>query len=120
MSSSTESRAAVRLLQGYLWYSKEADIDLEHFLPKELESMGEDPVYVLWDEITPPFAFFDSGEPTSDQYFYQFTVLSVYEQKPSSERLQEDALLANRLLQPLLESTPQGLGWKLWEDLREL
>lgn len=120
MSSSTESRAAVRLLQGYLWYSKEADIDLEHFLPKELESMGEDPAYVLWDEITPPFAFFDSGEPTSGHYFYQFTVLSVYEQKPSSERLQEDALLANRLLQPLLESTPQGLGWKLWEDLREL
>ncbi|MFC6666956.1 DUF3208 family protein [Deinococcus radiopugnans] len=30
-------RAAIRLLQGYIWHAQDADIDLEHFLPRELD-----------------------------------------------------------------------------------
>lgn len=108
-------RAAVRLLQGYLWHPKEDEIDLESYLPRELEE-----AHVLWDEIDPPFAFFDNGEPSANQAFFQFTVLRVYEDKPDAQGLHRDAEEASGALQPLLEGTPDGVGWQLWEDLREL
>lgn len=117
-------RAAIRLLQGYVWHPAGADLDLEHFLPRELElsRRGDDDenAHVLWDEVTPPFAFFENGEPTAGQTFYQFTVLRVYDQRPSNEELHEDAQAASNALNPLLEGTPEGVGWQLWEDLREL
>lgn len=117
-------RAAVRLLQGYLWHPEGADLELEHFLPRELDvtphTVDDENAHVLWDEIMPPFAFFENGEPTASQTFYQFTVLRVYEDKPSNELLHTDALNASASLQPLLEATPEGVGWQLWEDLREL
>lgn len=108
-------RAAVRLLQGYLWHPQDADVDLEHYLPHEL-----DEAHVLWDVVQPPFAFFENGEPTAGQVFYQFTVLRVYEVRPGGDALHADAEAASQALNPLLEATPQGVGWQLWEDLREL
>ncbi|MEW6421578.1 MAG: DUF3208 domain-containing protein [Deinococcota bacterium] len=108
-------RAAVRLLQGYLWHPKDADVDLENYLPHEL-----DEAHVLWDVVNAPFAFFENGEPTAGQLFYQFTVLRVYDDKPRVEDLHADAEVASQALSPLLEATPPGVGWQLWEDLREL
>lgn len=117
-------RAAVRLLQGYLWHPAEADLDLEHFLPRELDlgtpELSEDDAHVLWDPVRPPFAFFENGEPTASQAFYQFTVLRVYDERPDAGALHRDAEAASQALNPLLEGTPSGVGWQLWEDLREL
>lgn len=47
-------------------------------------------------------------------------MLRVYDQRPTNEELHEDALAASNALNPLLEGTPEGVGWQLWEDLREL
>lgn len=117
-------RAAIRLLQGYIWHPKDAEIDLEHYLPHELDltphNKEDENAHVLWDQVTPPFAFFEDGEPTASQVFYQFTVLRVYEQRPSNEELNGDATSASQVLEPLLDATPDGVGWQLWEDLREL
>lgn len=108
-------RAAIRLLQGYLWHPADADLDLESYLPRELED-----AYLLWDVVNPPFAFFENGEPTAYQTFYQFTVLQVYDARPPAAALNADAKAASEALGPLLEATPGGVGWQLWEDLREL
>lgn len=115
----------MRLLQGYLWHPAESEMDLESFLPRELElsqgvTLSEENAHVLWDEVNPPFAFFDNGEPTAKQSFFQFTVLRVYNERPSNEALHREAQSASHLLNPLLESTPEGVGWQIWEDLREL
>lgn len=118
-------RAAVRLLQGYVWHPEAADVDLEHFLPRELDlppptSDEHEGAHVLWDQVQPPFAFFENGEPTASQTFYQFTVLRVYDERPSNDTLHGDATAASEALNPLLDGTPDGVGWQLWEDLREL
>lgn len=115
-------RAAVRLLQGYVWHPQDADIELEHYLPRELDLSGGDSegAHVLWDGVNPPFAFFENGEPTASQAFYQFTVLRVYEVRPGNDALHADAQEVSELLGPLLEATPQGVGWQVWEDLRDL
>lgn len=122
--SQAGGRAAIRLLQGYVWHPAGADLDLEQFLPRELDltphNSDDENAHVLWDEVTPPFAFFENGEPTAGQTFYQFTVLRVYEERPSNEALHDDALAASTALNPLLEGTPEGVGWQLWEDLRDL
>lgn len=107
-----------------MWHPQDAEVDLEQFLPRELDLTPGTPedenAHVLWDDVTPPFAFFENGEPTAGQTFYQFTVLKVYEERPSNVALHDDALAASTVLNPLLEATPQGVGWQLWEDLREL
>ncbi len=108
-------RSAVRLLQGYLWHPKDADIDLENYLPRETED-----AFVMWDEVAPPFAFFDNGEPSASQTVYQFTVLRLYDQKPDNDTLHAHAEAVSAALAPLLDSTPEGVGWDLREDLREL
>lgn len=119
-------RAAIRLLQGYVWHPEGADVDLEHFLPHDLDlptPPGQDEsedAHVLWDTVNPPFAFFENGEPTASQTFYQFTVLRVYDERPSNDTLHGDAEAASLALNPLLDGTPEGVGWQLWEDLREL
>ena len=61
-------------------------MDLDSFLPRELDlsntpSLSEDDAHVLWDQVQPPFAFFENGEPTASQTFYQFTVLRVYDER---------------------------------------
>ena len=111
----TESRVSVRLLQGYLWHPRGEDARLGEHLPGELAG-----AHLLWDEITAPFAFFENGELTSTQVFYQFTALRLYDQKPDNDTLHTHALALSEALAPLLDATPPGVGWQLWEDLREL
>lgn len=110
-----EEGAAVRLLQGYLWHPRDLAGEPGDWLPAEL---GE--AHVLWDEVRPPFAFFENGEPTASQTFYQFTSLRVYDRRPDNETLHVHAQALTEALGPLLEATPAGVGWQLWEDLREL
>lgn len=105
----------MRLLQGYLWHPRDLHVDLDAFLPREIDDSD-----VLWDEIEPPFAFFENGEPSAGQQFYQLTVLKIYEEPALAEQLHRDAEEASLALAPLLESTPKGVGWQLTEDLREL
>ncbi|PYE56469.1 DUF3208 domain-containing protein [Deinococcus yavapaiensis] len=112
---SADSRVAVKLLQGYLWHPKDAPYTPADFLPSVLEDTN-----VLFDEITPPFAFFDDGTLTSTQAFYQFTALRLYDAKPDDATLHEHALRFSQALGPVLQETPRSLGWELWEDLREL
>lgn len=101
---------ATRLLQGYIWYPKDADIDLSDYLPKELEGG----IHLLWDEVRPPFAFFDDGTLAATQHIFQFTALTLND---NPEGL--TPWLAEVLQEKLL-ATPPGVGWQLMEDLREL
>ncbi len=102
---------ATRLLQGYIWFPKDADIDLEDYLP---HTLGTD-IHLLWDEVRPPFAFFDDGTLAATQHIFQFTALTLREENPEGLT----PWLAETL-QGRLEATPPGVGWQLLEDLREL
>ncbi len=102
---------AVRLLQGYIWYPKDAEIDLGNFLPERLEP----DIHLLWDEVRPPFTFFDDGTLAATQHIFQFTALTLSGDNPEGLT----PWLAE-VLQAKLEATPPGVGWQLLEDLREL
>ena len=102
---------ATRLLQGYIWFPKDTDIDLSDYLPQTLEP----DVHLLWDEVRPPFAFFDDGTLAATQHIFQFTALTLREENPEGLT----PWLAETL-QKRLEATPPGVGWQLLEDLREL
>ncbi len=105
----------VRLLQGYLWVPKKLGFD-----PRSLpEKLGEDPaLYLALDRVEPPFAFFDDGTPTATQDFYQLTVLVKTEADPKT--LGPLAREAARALEPRLNALPAGVGWLVFEDLREV
>ena len=109
------SEVATRLLQGYLWHPANVNFELSAYLPAELAG-----AQLLFDEVRPPFAFFENGELTSTQRFYQFTALRRYRERPSDETLHAHALALQAELGPTLEATPPGVGWQLWEDLRDL
>ena len=111
MNEAEDKRGAVRLLQGYIWYPKDADIDLADYLPRTL---GNE-VHLLWDEVRPPFAFFDDGTLAATQHIFQFTALTRSSENPGGIT----PWLAE-VLQEKLETTPPGVGWQLLEDLREL
>lgn len=102
---------AIRLLQGYIWYPKDAEIDLADYLPEQLEP----DIHLLWDEVRPPFAFFDDGTLAATQHIFQFTALTRGSDNPEGLT----PWLAE-VLQERLEATPPGVGWQLLEDLREL
>jgi hypothetical protein len=108
----SEARA-VKLLQGYLWYPRKAAIDLSDYLPKRLEP----DLHLLWDEVRPPFAFFDDGTPAASQHVFQFTVVKMTAEDEDPGRLLP--WLAETL-QEKLNATPASVGWQLFEDLREI
>jgi len=114
-SPETVGTVAVRLLQGYLWHPAIPALDLGAYLPRRLGGVD-----LLWDRVPAPFAFFENGELTASQVFYQFTLLRVYQARPDAGQLGSDARQASEELGPLLEATPPGVGWQLWEDLRDL
>ncbi|WP_027481566.1 DUF3208 domain-containing protein [Deinococcus pimensis] len=107
--------AAVRLLQGYVWHPREATYDARAFIPEELAD-----AHLLLDEVTPPFAFFENGQLTSTQTFYQFTALRLYDERPDDATLHAHAERLSEALAPRLDASPPDLGWQLWEDLRDL
>ena len=116
MSAAPEGEGkAVRLLQGYLWHPKELDLELADYLPATL---GDD-VHVLVDAIpAAPFAFFDDGTLSASQQFYQLTVLTFREGE--DEDVSGRVPWVAETLQERLEQTPEGVGWQVFEDLREI
>lgn len=102
---------ATRLLQGYIWYPKDVVLELGDYLPERLD----DDIHLLWDEVRPPFAFFDDGTLAATQHIFQFTALTLRADNPEGLT----PWLAE-VLQEKLETTPPGVGWQLMEDLREL
>lgn len=112
-------RNAVRLLQGYLWHPRDAALDLGEYLPHEF---GAD-IHLLWDPLPQaPFAFFDDGTLSATQQVYQFTALLLTDESDEEAEASAARLvpwLAAKL-QELLERTPPGVGWQLFEDLRKL
>ncbi len=110
-------RAGVRLLQGYLWLPWELDYDPRAHLPEALIVQGQT-VHLLLDPVDPPFAFFDDGTPAASQRFYQLTALAITDEDPRALHPLAAALAAE--LGPLLEATPENVGWLLLEDLRRV
>lgn len=108
-------RRAVRLLQGYVWHPREAEVDLSAYLPATLDR----DVHVLLDPIpAAPFAFFDDGTLSATQQFFQLTVLTMVDEgAPEPSGL---VPWVAETLQARLESTPPGVGWQVMEDLRDL
>ena len=114
-AAATTAGYPLRLLQGYLWYPKTLTLDLADHLPSILAD-----AHLLIDEIQPPFAFFENGTLTSSQHFFQVTVLSMYPAKPSEAEMHAHTARFSAALDPLLNATPAGVGWQLWEDLRPI
>ncbi len=109
------SEIPIRLLQGYLWHPQTLELDLSQHIPAQWQD-----VHIMFDEIHPPFAFFENGTLTSSQNFYQFTALVIFPQRPSDQDLHARAEVFSETLNTWLEATPAGVGWQLWEDLRPL
>lgn len=104
----------VKLLQGYVWHPRDAAIDLGDHLPATLEGG----VHVLWDPLpAAPFTFFDDGTFAATQQVYQFTVVRFV---PADEDPAAMLPWLAETLQTALESTPEGVGWQIMEDLRDL
>ena len=107
------SERAVKLLQGYIWVPREQELDLGDYLPQKLEPN----IFILWDEMpAAPFTFFDDGTLSATQRFFQFTVLTVSE----GEDPQKLVPWLAETLQERLERTPAGVGWQIFEDLRDV
>lgn len=108
------ARRAIRLLQGYVWHPRELAVDLADHLPRTMQ--GE--VHVLWDAMpAAPFTFFDDGTLSATQQVYQLTVLRFVE---ADEDPASTIAWVAETLQTALDSTPEGVGWQLMEDLREI
>lgn len=111
-----EAEKAVKLLQGYIWHPKELDVDLADYLPSELE--GD--IHLLWDPLPrPPFSFFDDGTLAATQVVYQFTVVKLTRSEEDDDAAGLVPWLAETI-QERLERTPQGVGWQVFEDLRDV
>jgi len=104
----------IKLLQGYLWFPKELEVNLADYLPATLD--GD--VHVLWDELPrPPFSFFDDGTLAATQRIHQLTVLTFAPDEETAGRL---VPWLAEVLQSRLEATPDGVGWQVMEDLRPI
>ena len=105
---------AMKLIQGYIWHPKEQPIDLFDYLPRELSGA----VHVLMDPMpAAPFAFFDDGTLSATQQVYQLTVMRIV---PPGEDPAAGLQAVAAELQEHLNTTPEGVGWQLMEDLREV
>lgn len=110
----TDELRPIKLLQGYVWFPKDADIDLGAFLPETID----DDVHVLWDEMPrSPFSFFDDGTLAATQRIHQLTVLTFAEDEEAAGRI---VPWLAEVLQSRLEATPDGVGWQIMEDLRPI
>lgn len=106
---------ALKLLQGYIWHPRELEVDLADYLPEKLE--GD--VHVLWDPLDhPPFSFFDDGTMAASQQVYQFTVVKLLEDEEEDPSGMLPWLAET--LQAKLEQTPEGVGWQVFEDMRDV
>lgn len=108
------SERAVKLLQGYIWYPREEQINLADYLPQRLEP----DIHVLWDEVRPPFTFFDDGTLAASQHIFQLTVIRLVQDNDEDPQGLVPWLVET--LQPKLEATPKSVGWQIFEDLRDV
>ncbi len=105
---------AFKLIQGYLWHPREQQVVLADHLPPTLGSG----VHLLVDAMpAAPFAFFDDGTLSATQVVYQLTVVAIVQPGHDPGELLEES--AKRLGE-LLDATPEGVGWQLMSDLREV
>ena len=105
---------AIKLLQGYIWHPREETIDLANYLPETLEPE----ITVLWDEMSQaPFSFYDDGTLSATQQFYQLTVVTILKDRTEAASLIADLA---EVLQAKLNATPEGVGWQIFEDLRDV
>ena len=118
-----EHERALKLLQGYIWHPRELEVDLGDYLPRQLDGG----VHVLWDPLPQaPFTFFDDGTLAATQQVYQFTVLKLLEVDDGTEGEEVAEQAAGvvpwlaEVLQGRLELTPEGVGWQIFEDLRDV
>lgn len=112
MPEAEQTRRPIKLLQGYVWHPAEMEIELFEHLPARLEP----DVHVLLDPLPrAPFTFFDDGTPSASQTIYQFTVMTFDVDEASAARL---VPWLAAVLQEALETTPEGVGWQVMEDLR--
>lgn len=105
---------AMKLIQGYIWHPREQPLDLFDYVPHQLTGA----VHVLMDAMpAAPFAFFDDGTLSATQTVYQLTVMRIVAagENPATGL---EAVAAE--LQEHLNTTPEGVGWQLMEDLREV
>ncbi len=105
---------AMKLIQGYAWHPRELEIDLFDYVPAELPGG----VHVLLDAMpAAPFAFFEDGTLSATQQVYQLTVMRIVQpgESPAAGLVELAELLQERL-----NTTPEGVGWQLMEDLREI
>jgi hypothetical protein len=110
-----EEERAVKLLQGYVWHPRELEVDLTAYLPTEMPGG----VHVLWDPLPQaPFTFFDDGTLAATQQVYQLTVLKLLEDEEEDPSGMVPWLAET--LQERLERTPEGVGWQVFEDLRDV
>lgn len=104
----------VKLLQGYVWHPRDLDVDLREYLPSRLEP----DLHVLLDALpAAPFTFFDDGTLSATQRVYQLTVVRTV--GPDDDPAALLPWLAETL-QAALDRTPEGVGWQVMEDLRDL
>jgi hypothetical protein len=109
-----EGPRAFKLIQGYVWHPREAELDLAALLPT---SLGEE-IHLLVDALPQaPFTFFDDGTMSATQQVYQLTVLAIVQPAQDPARMLPGVAA---LLQTELDATPPGVGWELMEDLREI
>ncbi len=105
---------AIKLIQGYAWHPREVNYDLREHVPAELP--GD--VHVLLDPMpAAPFAFFEDGTLSATQTVYQLTVVKIV---PPGENPAALLVGVAEQLQEHLNRTPEGVGWQLMEDLREV
>jgi hypothetical protein len=113
-SGPASGKRAVKLLQGYVWHPREQDLRLDETLPGALA----DDVHLLLDALPQaPFAFFDDGTLSATQTVYQLTVLAILEGPVDPARMLPAVA---ETLQRRLDVTPEGVGWQVMEDLREI
>jgi len=104
---------AFKLIQGYLWHPRDQEPDLAGLR----EQLGPD-VHVLLDAMpAAPFTFFDDGTLSATQVVYQLTVVAIVQPGHDPAELLRE--MAARL-EERLNATPEGVGWQLMSDLREV
>lgn len=105
---------AMKLIQGYVWHPRDLQVNLFDYLPRQLPGNA----HLLLDAMpSAPFAFFEDGTLSATQQVYQATVVRIVQ--PSENPAAGLTELAE-LLQERLNTTPEGVGWQLMEDLREV
>ncbi len=104
---------AFKLIQGYLWHPRDRELNMA-MLQQELVP----DVHLLLDAMpAAPFTFFDDGTLSATQVVYQLTVVAIVQpgQDPAALLTEMAAQLEERL-----NATPEGVGWQLMSDLREV